>query len=138
MADGFKRLARRRRLAILFSGAAGIAAAALPTVLSGIPVPWVHDEYSYLLGADTFAEGRIVNPSHPMWVHFESFHIIVQPTYAMKYPPGPSLLLALGQVVFGQPIVGVWLGMGLAAAATCWMLQAFVPSRWALLGALCL
>lgn len=43
---------------------------------------------------------------------------------------------ALGQVLFGEPITGVWLSMGLAAAAIAWMLRAWLPPYWALLGAI--
>ena len=41
-----------------------------------------------------------------------------------------------GQVIAGHPIVGAWLGTALACAALCWMLQAWLPPRWALLGGL--
>ncbi|QEG34539.1 hypothetical protein [Bythopirellula goksoeyrii] len=99
------------------------------------PVPSVHDEFAYLLSGDTFAEGRLTNPPHPMWQHFETMHVIHQPTYASKYPPGQGVMLALGQVVMDQPIVGVWVMSALGVLASYWMLLGFVPARWAVVGA---
>ena len=109
----------------------------LPT--SGIPIAGVHDEYSYLLMADTFAHFRATNPTPPQWEHFETFHVNVVPTYHSKYQIAQGVTLAVGQLLFRQPWVGVFLSAALMAAAIVWALQAFVPNTWAFLGGvLCL
>ena len=117
---------------------AGVSLAASATLfLIRTPLPHISDEFAYLVGADTFAIGRLANPPHPLWQHFESIHIIQQPSYASKYPLGQSAALAVGQLL-GHPIIGVALSTALACLAMHWMLLAYVPRRWALLGALML
>jgi hypothetical protein len=119
-------------------GLIALAGGAAFTLALGPPPAHSGDEFSYLLAADTFAAGRMTNPTHPMWQHFESFHILQTPTYASKYPPAQGLFLAVGQVLSGAPIVGAWLSLALAGAGIGWMLRAWFSPGWSFLGGLLL
>lgn len=126
-------VANRRSLPlwILFLTVITARLAALP--LLHVPVPGIHDEYSYLLMGDTFAHGRLANPTHPMWRSFDSFHINWLPTYSSIYPPAQGFILAIGQLL-GRPWFGVLLSAAAMCAAIAWMLRAWMPPRWAFLG----
>ncbi len=98
--------------------------------------PRVHDEFSYLLSADTLLHGRLANPIPEVWQPFQSFHILVEPAYASKYPLGQGALTALGLLVLDTPIAGCWLAAGLCAACTVWLLGGVTSRKWACLGGL--
>ena len=129
------RLGERRgpAIATIFFGVIAIRLAVLP--LLGIPTPGIHDEFGYLLAADTFVHGRLANPTPAMWKSFETFHENFLPTYSSMYPPAQGAFLALGQLL-GQPWIGVLLSTALMCVAIYWALCAWIPPRWAFLASL--
>jgi hypothetical protein len=131
----FRSLARRRNWAIVLVGVIALGGDALVSWWRP-PLPMAPDEFSYLLAADTFASGRVTNPTPAQWEQFQTPEVLVRPSYQSKYPPGQALFLAAGQRLTGNPLAGVWLSSALACAALCWMLQGWVGEIWAVYGAL--
>jgi hypothetical protein len=130
----FGQLARRRGLAVAVVGFAALLLRLAILPVCPVPHPFIPDDFSFLLAADTFASGRLANPTPAMWVHFESIHISMTPTYVSMYFPGQALVLAAAKVVTGHPWYGVLCMSALMCAGICWMLQVWLPPTWALLG----
>jgi len=128
------RLARRRGVAVAVAGIVPFLLRLALLPLCPIPQPFTPDDFSFLLSADTFAHGRLANPTPAMWMHFESIHISMQPTYMSMYFPAQGLILAAGKALFGHPWFGLLCIDALMCAAICWALQAWLPPGWALLG----
>jgi hypothetical protein len=130
----FYKLARRKSLSVVVVGftAFFLRLAILPQC--PIPLPFLPDDFSFLLAADTFASGKLTNPTPAMWVNLQSIHVTMKPTYMSMYFPAQGLVLAAGKVLTGHPWLGDLVITALMCAAICWMLQAWLPPTWALLG----
>ncbi len=102
--------------------------------LHGMPIPRYHDDFAYLLDGDTFAHGRMSNPTHPMWPYFETMHVLHVPRYISKYPVGQGLIFAAGTILFGHPVRAVWIIGAAACAAIWWALRVWTTPSLALLG----
>lgn len=132
----FIRLARRTKLAIVICGLLPVMARLALLGIMPVPNPSIHDDFGHLLLGDTLAHGRLSNRPHALWQHFESIHILQQPTYASMYLPGQGSFLALGEVLFHEPWAGVAISVGLMFAALCWAMQGWLPPAWAFYGTL--
>lgn len=97
-------------------------------------VPLVHDEFSYILSAETLLHGRLANPTPDVWQPLQSFHVVMSPSYASKYPLGSGLVIALGCLLVGLPIAGSWIAAGMCSSSICWMLAGATNRKWAVLG----
>ncbi|HUB52190.1 MAG TPA: hypothetical protein VL986_08590 [Terracidiphilus sp.] len=132
----FVPLARRKSLAVAVAGASVFLLRLAILPLFPIPRPFVPDDFSFLLAANTFASGRLANPTPAMWRSFETIHVTMKPTYMSMYFPGQGLLLAAGKVLFGNPWIAVLIASAFMCAALCWALQAWLPANWAFFGGL--
>jgi hypothetical protein len=119
---------------LLAAGFIALRLALLP--IMPVPVPVVTDEFSHLLLADTLLHGRVANPVHPFWQHFESIHILMRPHYVSPYFPGHALWLAAGRLLIGSAWAGVLAQCWIFLAVLYWMLRGWMPARWALFGVL--
>lgn len=133
--DRLRRLNRRPWLCAIIVGLLPVCARLVLLPLWPAPTPYVHDEFAYLLQADTFASGRITNAAPPVPQHFESVYILVSPTYTAEYQPGQALVLSLGEKLTGCPWAGVVLSMGVLSGLLYWALYAWVAPTWAFVGA---
>jgi hypothetical protein len=134
--QNFGRLARRQHLSVALIGATALLLRLAMLPILPIPYPTNADDFGFLFAADTFAHGRLTNPTPAMWMHFETMHITMKPTYASMFFPANGLILAAGQVLFGHPWYGMLIVTALMCATLCWMLQGWLPPTWALLGGL--
>src|ERR1035438_9730112 len=128
------RLARKQGLAVATVGFSTLLLRLAILPLFPVPLPFTPDDFSNLLASETFAHGRLSNPTPVMWTHFETIHVDMKPTYMSMYFPGEGLVLAAGNILFGKPWIGILCTGALMCAAVCWMLQAWLPPTWALLG----
>jgi hypothetical protein len=130
----FHQMARKKGLSVTIIGAATFLLRLAMLPLCPIPHPFIQDDFSFLLAADTFASGRLTNPTPAMWTHFETLLVSMKPTYQSVYFPAQGMLLAAGKLLTGYPWFGILVITALMAAALCWALQAWLPPDWALLG----
>ncbi|MEE2739195.1 MAG: hypothetical protein VX435_13275 [Planctomycetota bacterium] len=64
--------------------------------------PVVHDEFSYLFGAETLALGRVWNKPPAFAEFYDALHVLHLDKWVTRYPPGHCLMLLPG-VFFGMP-----------------------------------
>lgn len=127
-------LARRKGLAVASVVFATLFVRIAIVPFRPIPLPFLPDDFSNLLACDTFMHGRLTNPTPAMWTHFETIHVDMKPTYMSMYFPAQGLVMAAGKILFGNPWLGILCASALMCGAICWMLQAWLPPGWALLG----
>lgn len=82
--------------------------------------PAYHDEFSYILQAKTFADGKFSYPSHDLVPHiFDQMHVVNEGRFASRYFPGTGMWLA-PFVAIGIPYFGQWLAGAISAVFFFW------------------
>jgi len=102
--------------------------------------PAYHDEYAYVLQAETLLGGRLAEPATSDLAPYKQMHVLTYPAFASRYFPGTAILLApfvAGGVpwAFGWTVAGLTCGFLYLAgrehspAAGCWtgLLAATAP-----------
>jgi len=136
MEEALRKVSRRTWLCVVILFVFPIVLRLMLLPVYAPPVPFISDEYAYLLQSDTFASGRLTNPAPALWQNFASVYVLASPTYTAEYQAGQGLILALGQVLTGVPWVGVMLSVGVMCALIYWALLAWLPPVWAFTGTL--
>src|SRR6476620_9481979 len=95
--DGLRRVLESRRAPLVLGLVFG--AAVWWTWGQVHPAGLLHDELAYVLQARLFSHLHWTAPAPPMSEFFAQPHVLSDPLIASKYPPGHSLLLALGDLV---------------------------------------
>jgi hypothetical protein len=129
-----QRLAQRTLWCMLLLAALPVVLRLLLLAHHPIPMPVVSDEFSHLLVADTLLHFRLANPPHPLHQFFETFFVLMEPSYSSIFAVGQGIVLALGRIFFGHPWAGVALSVGAFCGLCYWMLRAWTTPGWALLG----
>jgi hypothetical protein len=130
----FERFSRKRLAACALVVGLSLALSLGAAALHGVPPPWLQDDFSYLLGAETLARGRVANQALPP--QLATVQVLVTPHYVSKYPPGQAAMLALGLLLFGVALAGMWIAAAAACAAIWWALDAWLSPPLALAGGL--
>jgi hypothetical protein len=114
---------------------AALVACAFVAQLDPIPNPRSPRDFSTLLLADTFRQGRLANPT-PDYARFaESPEVLIEPHYVSTQPALQAVFPFLG-LVLGDPYRGTALGFALGCAALVWALRAWTRAGIALAAAL--
>ena len=131
---GLKRIATRPYASMVL-----IAALALACRVILIPFmqvdPLIPDETSLRLQADTYLHGRLGNPA-VYSPDMTAIYTLLKPSYASIYPVLRSLPLFIGELLFSNLWIGVWLTVILMCVTTYWALRAYVSPAYALIAAL--
>ncbi len=137
--SSIERLVRRaaerpiHAMVVIILAALGLRTLVLP--ISGVPDPMIADETSLYLQAETYLSGVLASYFRPS-PDFETVFVNLTPHYESIYPLFRALPLALGGLVGCGFWAGVLGSMVSLCVATYWMLRAWIPSSYALAGAL--